>query len=239
MGLVFPRYLTKWTTAKLREVGVDVKESTVITNAKESGDNIELQFKNGTSVDADLIVLAVGLSPNQELAYSSGLEVDSIRSGIVVNAELEARTNVFAAGDVTSYHDIALGRRRVEHYDHAVMSGRMAGFNMTGVKKPYTHQTMFWSDLGPNISYEAAGIIDSKLPTVGVWAKKGKDAPTEEETEEFGKGVVFYLSSSKKVIGVLTWNVFGKMDLARKIIREAKSHADIDGLARMFDIHSS
>ena len=52
----------------------------------------------------------------------------------LVNAELEARGNVFAAGDCTSYHDIALGRRRVEHYDHAVASGRRAGQNMVGDK---------------------------------------------------------------------------------------------------------
>ncbi|KAJ1336563.1 hypothetical protein BSLG_007347 [Batrachochytrium salamandrivorans] len=238
MGLVFPRYLTKWTTAKLREVGVDVKPNTEIVKVEANQDNMVLQYNNGDSVKADFVVLAVGLSPNQELAYSSGLEVDSIRGGIVVNAELEARTNVFAAGDVTSYHDIALGRRRVEHYDHAVMSGRMAGFNMAGSKKPYTHQSMFWSDLGPNVGYEAAGIIDSKMRTMGVWAKSDKNTNIIPGNDEFGKGVVFYLSPEKKVLGVLTWNVFGKMDLARKIIREGKPHTDMDGLARGFDIYS-
>ena len=30
---------------------------------------------------------------------------------------------------------------------------------------------MFWSDLGPDVGYEAIGIVDSKLPTVGVFAK--------------------------------------------------------------------
>lgn len=37
--------------------------------------------------------------------------------------------------------------------------------------KPYLHQSMFWSDLGPDVGYEAIGIIDSSLPTVGVFAK--------------------------------------------------------------------
>lgn len=49
---------------------------------------------------------------------------------------------------------------------------------MTGAAKPYWHQSMFWSDLGPEVGYEAIGIVDSKLPTVGVFAKKtDKDTP--------------------------------------------------------------
>lgn len=42
---------------------------------------------------------------------------------------------------------------------------------MTGAGKPYWHQSMFWSDLGPDVGYEAIGIVDSRLPTVGVFTK--------------------------------------------------------------------
>lgn len=48
------------------------------------------------------------------------------------------------AGDAACFYDIRLGRRRVEHHDHAVVSGRLAGENMTGANKPYWHQSMFW-----------------------------------------------------------------------------------------------
>ena len=34
---------------------------------------------------------------------------------------MEARQNLFVAGDAASFYDIALGRRRVEHHDHAVV----------------------------------------------------------------------------------------------------------------------
>ena len=50
----------------------------------------------------------------------------------------------FKAGDAACFYDIKLGRRRVEHHDHAVVSGRLAGANMTGAGKPYWHQSMFW-----------------------------------------------------------------------------------------------
>lgn len=82
----------------------------------------------------DHVIVAAGLQPNTTIAKNSGLEIDPKYGGILVNAELEARSDVFVAGDVCSYHDVVLGRRRVEHYDHAVMSGRTAGLNMTGQK---------------------------------------------------------------------------------------------------------
>jgi len=43
----------------------------------------------------DHLVVAVGLTPNTDLAASSGLEVDEQRGGFLVNAELEARSNVW------------------------------------------------------------------------------------------------------------------------------------------------
>lgn len=56
---------------------------------------------------------------------------------------------------------------------------------MTGASKPYTHQSMFWSDLGPDVGYEAIGLVDSKLPTVGVFAKATvKDNPTDNNVSE-------------------------------------------------------
>ena len=48
---------------------------------------------------------------------------------------------------------------------------------------------MFWSDLGPDVGYEAIGIVDSSLPTVGVFAKAtAKDTP-QAVVEATGEGV--------------------------------------------------
>ena len=58
---------------------------------------------------------------------------------------------MWVAGDVASFYDVTLGRRQEEHHDHAVVSGRLAGGNMAGGRKAYGHQSMFWSDLGPEI----------------------------------------------------------------------------------------
>lgn len=82
---------------------------------------------------------------------------------------------------------------------------------MTGAKKPFLHQSMFWSNLGPEVSYEAVGILDAKVPTVSVWAKLG-------EKEEYEKGVVYYQDSEKRITGVLLWNLPGHLETARHII---------------------
>ena len=45
---------------------------------------------------------------------------------------------------MASYYDLALGvRRRIEHHDHATASGKVAGENMAGARKPYVYQPFF------------------------------------------------------------------------------------------------
>jgi len=163
--------------------------------------------------------------------------------------------------------DPQLGRRRVEHHDHAVVSGRLAGENMTGADKAYTHQSMFWSDLGPEVGYEAIGIVDSKLPTVGVFAKatdldtpkavvtksdefdrsKSEEQATvvtptvtepEADGQDYGKGIIFYLKE-EKIVGMVLWNVFNRMNIARRVLKEGKNYEDLTEVAKLFNIHSN
>ncbi|XP_014772440.1 apoptosis-inducing factor 1, mitochondrial [Octopus bimaculoides] len=269
MGKVLPEYLSLWTTSMVKSEGVDVHPSVSVQKAVLKDNKVSLELDNGASLDVDHVVVAVGLEPNTELANTSGLEVDDKFGGFRVNAELEARSNVWVAGDAACFYDIKLGRRRVEHHDHAVVSGRLAGQNMAGAGKAYWHQSMFWSDLGPNVGYEAIGIVDSSLPTVGVFAKATeKDTPqavveatgeglrseTEESAqpsmvpaaqlatpdadENFGKGVIFYLRD-KVVVGVLLWNVFNKMPIARKVLKDGVESEDLHEVAKLFNIHET
>ncbi|KAJ3332154.1 Apoptosis-inducing factor 1, mitochondrial, partial [Kappamyces sp. JEL0680] len=235
LSLVLPTYLTKWTTAKLKKDGVEIHpESDIrqITKNATTG-KVDILLKSDAVVSADHVVVATGLVPNIQIAKASGLEIDPLINGIVVNAELEARSDIYAAGDVTSYHDIALGRRRVEHYDHAVNSGRIAGLNMTGAKTPYTHQSMFWSNVGPEISFEAVGNLDAKLQTVSIWSK----APEDDTQAKHNKGVVYYLKD-RRVCGVLLWNVFGQLDTARMILDSKKVVSDPSTLTKLINVNA-
>ncbi|KAI8638177.1 apoptosis-inducing factor, mitochondrion-associated, C-term-domain-containing protein [Parasitella parasitica] len=272
MANVFPGYLTKWTTSRVRKLGVNVKENSTVkfvSTDKETG-KITIGLMDGASVTVDHVLVAIGIEPRIDLAREAGLEIDEKRSGVVVNAELEARSDVYAAGDMVSFHDVQLGRRRIEHHDHAVLSGRHAGENMVGYNRAYNHQSMFWSDLGPEIGYEAVGLIDSQLSTVSVWAKataqdtpaaaaaseadSPRATPTETATgsvteavkasnmtsiqnEKFGKGLVFYVRD-QKVVGLVLFNVFGKVQEARNVINGGYTSDKIDGLVKQFDIYS-
>ncbi|XP_072361287.1 apoptosis-inducing factor 1, mitochondrial isoform X3 [Scyliorhinus torazame] len=272
MGKILPEYLSNWTTEKVRKEGVNVRPNTVVKSAKYQDKKVILKLKDGQTIKTDHVVAAVGLEPCVELAKSARMEVDSDLGGFRVNAELQARSNIWVAGDAACFYDLKLGRRRVEHHDHAVVSGRLAGENMTGAAKPYWHQSMFWSDLGPDVGYEAIGIVDSSLPTVGVFAEgTAKDTPravtqesgtgirSESETEEvatsvnvttgaapsahppqdgedYGKGVIFYLRE-KVVVGILLWNIFNRMPIARKVIKDGEEHDDLNEIAKLFNIH--
>ncbi|XP_055894025.1 apoptosis-inducing factor 1, mitochondrial-like isoform X1 [Biomphalaria glabrata] len=269
MGKVLPEYLSKWTTRKVEKEGVIVMTNQSVTNATFKDGKVQLSTSEGLTVDVDCVVAAIGLEPNVELARASNLELDPVNGGFLVNAELEARRDIWVAGDAACFYDIKLGRRRVEHHDHAVVSGRLAGENMTGAAKPYWHQSMFWSDLGPDVGYEAIGIVDSSLPTVAVFTKatekdtpkavveeSGENLRSESEmnyvqsaqdnvpvapmdTEDYGKGVVFYLNNKKTVVGILLWNTFNKMSIARQVLRDGARNEDLYEVAKLFDIYDT
>jgi hypothetical protein len=76
---------------------------------------------------------------------------------------------------------------------------------MAGAGMAYTHLPFFYSDLF-DLGYEAVGILDSRLEAVEDWE------------EPFRKGVVTYVEDGRPR-GVLLWNVWGKLDEARDLIR--------------------
>jgi len=146
MSKVLPNYLSRWTTAKMEAQGVCVIPNASIRSAVRDETNLKLELNNGMTLMSDVVVVCVGCTPNTELAAPSRLEVDRSLGGFVVNAELEARRNLYVAGDASCFFDPLLGRRRVEHHDHSVVSGRLAGENMTGASK-LLHSVLKWSTI--------------------------------------------------------------------------------------------
>uniref|UniRef100_A0A1B6DIK6 FAD/NAD(P)-binding domain-containing protein n=1 Tax=Clastoptera arizonana TaxID=38151 RepID=A0A1B6DIK6_9HEMI len=238
MAKILPAYLCKWTTEKVIQEGVEVFANAEVEDIKLVNNQISLVLSNGKNVQADHVVVAIGVKPNTSLADSeSGLEVDPDLGGYLVNAELEARSNLYVAGDCACFYDVKLGRRRVEHHDHAVVSGRLAGENMTGAAKPYLHQSMLWSDLGPDVGYEAIGLVDSTFDTVGVYAKVDtNENESSSNSENYNKGVIFYLRD-EIIVGIVLWNVFNKMNIARQVLKENKKYGDLNEVAKLFNIH--
>jgi len=159
--------------------------------------------------------------PVTDLAEASGLEVDD---GILVDeyGRVGGRDEVYAAGDAARFPVGALGgTRRVEHEDHANTHGRAVGANMAGAGTPYDHIPFFYSDLF-ELGYEAVGDVDSSLNMVAEWAEPNR------------KGVVAYVDGDGKARGFLLWDVWGKVDSARELIR-AGSAVEADTLRGLLD----
>jgi len=113
--------------------------------AFEGADRVERVRIAGESIDCDLVVVGVGVTPRTELARAAGLEVDN---GIVVDERLATREGViFAAGDVANAWHPLLGHRvRVEHWANALNQGPAAARSMLGIGEPYVRVPYFFSD---------------------------------------------------------------------------------------------
>lgn len=202
---VFPADLAAFLVDYYRQKGVEVRVREGMTGLERRGGKAVVGTTAQRDLGADVIVAGLGIQPSVELAEQAGLRIEN---GIVVD-EL-CRTShpaVFAAGDVASFHNPALGARiRVEHEDNAITMGRVAGENMAGQVTPYHHLPFFYSDLF-ELGYEAVGDTDARLETVADWK------------EPFREGVVYYLKN-QRVRGVLLWNTWGQVDAARALIAE-------------------
>lgn len=211
--------------------------NTQIQEAQINNNNqLALHLANGQTLNTDYAVVTIGIEPNIDLAAESGLEVDDVLGGYRVNSELEIRSNLWVAGDATCFYDQKLGRRRVEHHDHAVVSGRLAGENMTGAGKPYWHQSMFWSDLGTDIGFEAIGLIDSSLPTFAFFARDENTSSVDSSHKDYNKGIIFY-QRNNSVVGILLWNLYNNMHTARRVINDGVAGQDLNEVVKLFTLY--
>src|SRR5699024_5436613 len=165
-------------------------------------DQVSLTLENGAVLEADILVLGIGLKPNVELAEAAGLEVGN---GVIADKYLQtSNKHIYAAGDVLNYPDVIIGRNRFEHEEQAEYSGKVAGRNMTGVEDLHNRGA-------PHCD---TAVVDISIGGVGEMRRNRDDAIIEE----VGGGYIVYYLLKGKAAGILKYNVKVDMDKARRIL---------------------
>ncbi len=126
------------------------------TDGRVSG----VSLSDGSSVPADVVLVAVGARPRSELAHDAGLELAE-DGGVLVDAGLRtSAADVYAVGDIAAHFHPRLGRRvRVEHWSNAKDQGAHVAGNLLGGSDPYTASPYFFSDQY-DLGMEYRGLAD-------------------------------------------------------------------------------
>jgi 3-phenylpropionate/trans-cinnamate dioxygenase ferredoxin reductase subunit len=207
LARILPRDLGTFVADYYREKGVETVSDDLVVGFEDRGGTVMARTASGGMVETQLVLAGVGIEPQLDLAEAAGLEIND---GVVVDEYVRTSDSaIWAAGDIAEYPEVALGRtRRVEHVDQARRQGRCAGVNMAGGREAYDGLPLFYSDFF-DLGWEAVGELDATLETEALWK------------EPFREGVVLYMSEGV-TRGVLLWNVWEKVDAARRLIRAGR-----------------
>ncbi|MEZ5165123.1 MAG: oxidoreductase C-terminal domain-containing protein [Acidimicrobiales bacterium] len=133
-----------------REHGVDVRTGVGVEGIAGEGRVERVHLSDGEVIEADVVVVGIGVVPNTEWLEGSGIALDD---GVVCDATMLAAPGVTAAGDVARWPNARFDEvMRVEHWDNAVEQGGHAARRLLvddeagEPAEPFTPVPWFWSD---------------------------------------------------------------------------------------------
>jgi 3-phenylpropionate/trans-cinnamate dioxygenase ferredoxin reductase component len=176
-------------------LGTQVSEITVSRNRADG-----VRLADGSHLQADAVVVGVGITPNVGLAADAGLTVDN---GVLVDARLQTSDkSIFAAGDVANaFHPFYGKHLRVEHWSNARHQPRAAARAMLGQEVSYDRVPYFFTDQY-DLGMEYAGYVEPGGYDRVVF--RGDPA-----TREF---IAFWLAADNRVLAGMNVNIWDVND---------------------------
>jgi 3-phenylpropionate/trans-cinnamate dioxygenase ferredoxin reductase subunit len=116
----------------------------VATGAELGGGRIRLTLGDARTVDADLVLVAVGAAPCVDWLRGSGIDVSN---GVLCDEFSRVRDRVWAAGDIARWRHLGYGELlRIEHRTNATEQGHHVAAGIHGELRPYLPLPFFWTD---------------------------------------------------------------------------------------------
>jgi 3-phenylpropionate/trans-cinnamate dioxygenase ferredoxin reductase subunit len=201
-----------------RDHGVDLRlEAQVEEVTTTDGLATGLKMRDGSTVAADAVLVAVGAKPNVELAEQAGLSMGG--GGVLVDASLRTSDpDIYAVGDIAAAEHPLFGSRiRTEHWANALKQPAVAAAGMLGKPGEYTELPYFFTD-----QYDLGMEYVGHAPSFERVVFRGDVAGREF--------VAFWLDGDKRVLAGMNVNIWDVLDDVKALIR-SRTPVDPDKLA--------
>jgi 3-phenylpropionate/trans-cinnamate dioxygenase ferredoxin reductase subunit len=191
------------------EEGVNIITDAAVQALEGNGTVKGVQLADGSRLDADLVIIGVGVLPATDLAETAGLEVDN---GIVVDEF--ARTSdpdIVAAGDCTNHYNPIYERRlRLESVQNATDQAKTAANTLCGKLESYHALPWFWSDQ-----------YDLKLQIAGL--SQGFDHVVMRGSADSGRSFAAFYFSGDRLLAVDAVNRPKEFMAVRRALTQGQS----------------
>lgn len=165
LNVAFESHISEEIEETLKSHKIDVLTGAGVESFEGQEQVERVKLNDGRLLEADLVFVAIGASPNADLARQIGLELDERKAVKVNEFQQTSDENIFAIGDCASKIDIFTGKAsNIRLASIAAKEGRNAAMNLTGRKKPLSVQgimNLFSTSVG-NYYYAAAGMTKAQ-----------------------------------------------------------------------------